>query len=1206
MLDRWMACAAPSVALLVALLAVLLAGCVPQQGGDDPDEPDSAIDGSFEPDILVLSAQCDDGVDNDDDGRTDLEDPGCADVSDDDESDDPPPPQCQNGEDDDGDGDIDLADRGCASPTDDDESDEPPLPQCQNGIDDDADGFTDFPADPGCGSEFDDDEVNETGPSLPQCSDGLDNDGDGRIDLADPGCSSVADPRETDPETPPACSNRQDDDGDGIVDFPLDPGCSAAGDEDEADRPTPPACANGLDDDGDGRVDFPDDPGCAGAGDGDEADPAVLPQCADGVDNDGDDDIDYPDDPGCEGAADGSERGSCGRGYEAIEVVPGRIIRGTTRGNPFAQEGSCGGRGAPEAVFLVRVDGPVDALRVSTAHPGTTLETALYVRRSCTDSGSELACAREELDDGVAANELVLERPTPGTYYIFLDGGMGRGGDFELTIELVPPAACRNGVDDDEDGRTDYPIDPGCVDRDDRDEADPAVPPQCADDADNDGDGLVDFPLDSGCRAAADDDEVDLCGQGVPVADYPVGQPFILDDTSVDGTRQFQGSCGGNTANEKVYVYANPFNARLVFSTDHEETAGPTLVYVRSACLSAASELGCSPANNQQGQLDRGVVTIDRAPPGDYFVFVDHPFGLGTPFKLSVEVERLPPGCQDEVDNDEDGFVDGDDPGCLDLDDEDERDPAEPAVCFNGIDDDGDGFVDYPDDPGCATKGQAFEDDPDEAPACFNGIDDDEDGVVDYPFDVGCSAAGDPDEEQPRRAPACNNRLDDDSDGVNDYPYDPGCAAPGDLSEQDDDPPPQCANGLDDDRDGLVDFPYEPGCSAAGDNDEAEPEVPAACSNGFDDDGDGVTDFPREPGCLFAGDDDEVDPNFPPQCANARDDDGNGRIDWPDDPGCRFAGDNVERSEGAPPPRCADGIDNDDDGLVDLVDIGCENSRDNDETDLEALPFCADGLDNDEDGVPDWPDDDGCAAAGDVCEQAGWGFCDGACVPLQDNPLHCGRCARSCSEGVECIDGRCGELREIVRSCGRSGRNLNEFIRGELVEAEVVLQALNCAPGDDVQAILVTRSGANEFVNQAAEMRAYVENGGVVLTEYNISHTIYNALMQANIGQGGRNGQCSDNVQPAVQFSPQDQFWQDNVFQPVAGNTGCGYDVSGFPGITPIGGWNQNAVSLAYIDIGAGRLWLVESDWQDTQNTFSDVSRDLMAYMIANGAVINR
>lgn len=1193
------------------LLALCLVGatwaCTPA-GDDGEGDAAAEFDGTLgDSGVIVVTPQCRNGVDDDGDGLVDGADPGCVDPDGDDESADPPRAQCRNGEDDDEDGLVDLADPGCASPRDDDESDDPPPPACSNGVDDDDDGLIDFPADPGCGSAGDDDEANDTGPALPQCGDGADNDGDGAVDLADPGCSSVADPREVDPEEVAACSNTVDDDGDGIVDFPLDPGCSAAGDEDELDPDTPPACGNGLDDDGDGVVDYPDDPGCAGVGDRDELDPEVTPACADGVDNDRDALIDFPDDPGCDAAADTSEGGSCGRTYQPVEVVGTRTIRGTTRGEPFEAEGSCGGRGAPEAVFLVRVDRPIEALRISTADIEGGLESAIYVRRGCTSAASEIACGREALNDGVAANELLVDEPPPGTYYVFVDGASGRGGDFEVTIEQVPLAACRNGADDDGDGRIDFPRDPGCAGREDRDEADPDVLPACADDLDNDGDGQVDYPLDIGCRAASDDGEVDLCGQGVAVFDYPVDEPFIIDDTSDGGTRVFGGSCGGNTATEKVFVYDNPFNARLEFSVDHEETLGDTLLYIRSQCTSAASEVACSPDARQGGNVGerKGTIVVERAAPGPLYVFVDHPLGLGHQFKLSVEVLRLPPGCSDEVDNDEDGFTDGDDVGCADPDDEDERDLGEVPVCFNGVDDDEDGFVDYPEDPGCAAKGAGDEADPAIAPACANGLDDDEDGEMDYPAEVGCSARGDDDEEGDRRSAQCSNSIDDDMDGLIDYPLDPGCAAPGDLSERNDERLPQCANRQDDDRDGLVDYPFDPGCVAAGDATEADPDPPAACSNDLDDDGDGVVDFPFEPGCVAAGDDDEADPGLDPQCANGRDDDGNGRIDWPDDPGCLFAGDSRELSEGAPPPRCADGLDNDLDGSIDLTDVGCENSADNDEEDPPVAPQCADGEDNDLDGIADWPDDEGCAAAGDVCEQGGYGLCDGVCTPLLDNPLHCGRCGRACSEGVECIDGRCGELRERVLVCGNSGRNPQEFIRGALAEADVVVVRNNCQPADDVQAILVPRGGNAQIVNQAAAIRDYLENGGVVITEYNISHTIYSALLQVNVQQGQRNGGCRDNIQPSVQFNPQDPFWQDLQFQAVAaGSTGCGYSINGFPGVTLLGGWDANNAAFGYIDVGAGRLWLVDIDWQDSDGGFTDQSRDIMAYMIANGTVL--
>ena len=96
--------------------------------------------------------------------------------------------------------------------------------------------------------------------------------------------------------------------------------------------------------------------------------------------------------------------------------------------------------------------------------------------------------------------------------------------------------------DDDEDGLTDYPNDPGCYRADDRDETDPDTPPGCSDGVDNDADGVVDYPLDFGCQSAADDDEVDVCGQGVRILNYPVGAPSVLVDTST-GQNNHDGTC---------------------------------------------------------------------------------------------------------------------------------------------------------------------------------------------------------------------------------------------------------------------------------------------------------------------------------------------------------------------------------------------------------------------------------------------------------------------------------------------------------------------------------------------------------------------------------------------------------------------------------------------------------------------------------------
>jgi hypothetical protein len=1107
--------------------------------------------------------------------------------------------QCANGRDDDGDGAIDLEDRGCARPDDDDESDEPPLAECANALDDDGDGFVDFPEDPGCGSVFDDDEGDET-PPLPQCLDGVDNDADGRVDLADPGCASGADPREQDPDVRPVCFNGLDDDEDGVVDFPLDRGCSAAGDETEEDLPELPACANGLDDDDDGQVDYPWDSGCAGRGDRDEGAPEVVPGCADGVDNDRDGLTDYPEDRGCESAADAFEGAACGRGYEATELLGPGTVRGSNRGASFAGEGTCGGRGSSEVVYLYRLERAVEGLRISTTGLGEQpLESTVYVRRGCVDAASEVACARGD----AAGTSLLLEAPAVGDYYVFVDGATGQSGDFELTIEEVPLAQCLNGLDDDEDGRVDFPNDPGCERWEDRDEVDPLQAPECANDLDDDGDGLTDFPLDPGCRSAADRDEADLCGAGLRFEEYPVDAPFVLGST-LGGTEQFQGSCGGRGI-ERIFAYENPFNASLVVSVNHPETLESTTLYVRSSCTGAGSELACN--TGERGGPTKGTVSLPRVAPGTVFFFVDQEFGQGGDFKLSVTVERLPPGCSDAEDNDGDGFIDLDDLGCETPDDEDERDPlmGEPLpVCFNGADDDGDGLMDYPYDPGCMGKGDADEADPAEAPQCANGLDDDENGLVDFPLDVGCFSAGDP-EEAPGGRPQCENRVDDDQDGLTDFPVDPGCAAPGDLSERDEATAPACADQMDNDRDGLVDYPFDAGCFAAGDRDESNPAMPVACSNDVDDDEDGRVDFPRDPGCSAAGDLDETDGAFPPECANGRDDDGNGRTDWPDDPGCAFAGDTDEDSAGAIAARCADGLDNDDDGVTDLADPGCLNARDNDEADPAEPAICDNGLDDDEDGVIDWPEDEGCAAQGDECEQAGWGLCGGVCLDVMTDAANCGRCGRACSDGVACEEGRCGELREVIMVCGRSSRDVNEFVVGELQAAELrVVNDVACIPDQDTQAVVVTRGGAALVAQNSAVIQAWVRNGGVLLTEYNVSDEVFNAMFPERVVAGARNGDCQDNVQPRVQYNPQDRFWTDNPFVAVAaGRTGCGHAINAYPGVTLLGGWDANNASIGYRELGAGRVWLVEADWQDSQRDFTEESVWLMAYMIANGPV---
>ncbi len=68
-----------------------------------------------------------------------------------------------------------------------------------------------------------------------------------------------------------------------------------------------------------------------------------------------------------------------------------------------------------------------------------------------------------------------------------------------------PSYACSNGVDDDGDGKIDYPADPGCTGVTDTNEYNaPPVSYACSNGVDDDGDGKTDYPADPGCTSATD------------------------------------------------------------------------------------------------------------------------------------------------------------------------------------------------------------------------------------------------------------------------------------------------------------------------------------------------------------------------------------------------------------------------------------------------------------------------------------------------------------------------------------------------------------------------------------------------------------------------------------------------------------------------------------------------------------------------------
>lgn len=226
-------------------------------------------------------------------------------------------------------------------------------------------------------------------------------------------------------------------------------------------------------------------------------------------------------------------------------------------------------------------------------------------------------------------------------------------------------AACSDGIDNDFDGLVDYPNDPGCF-----------APfytienPECSDGIDNNGDGNIDFPDDEGCFAAFDQGELPACSNGIDddgdgFMDYP-------DDPgceSVSGITEYpECNDGHDNDGDGMADFPNDTGCTSAYDISESNTIQP-------ACNDALD-------NDGDGLFD-------------------HP---EDPDCLGRNDNSEAPECNDGIDNDFDGQIDLADPDCISG-----TDPTEQSECVNGLDDDGDGLIDYPVDPKCEAATDPFE-----------------------------------------------------------------------------------------------------------------------------------------------------------------------------------------------------------------------------------------------------------------------------------------------------------------------------------------------------------------------------------------------------------------------------------------------------------------------------------------------------------------
>ena len=204
-----------------------------------------------------------------------------------------------------------------------------------------------------------------------------------------------------------------------------------------------------------------------------------------------------------------------GIGVNACNSSPARVPAALTisatdsndRKAAFANYGDCVDWFAPGVSILSAWSTSNTATNTisgtSMATPHTAGVVALYLQGQ---PGASPADTRAALF-AATTKSIVTSSNTVNNHLLFTDGG-GPGGP------PPPPApACSNGSDDDGDGKTDFPADPGCTGPTDTSEVDPPPPPPplpaCSNGLDDDGDGKTDFPADPGCTGPTDTSEVD-------------------------------------------------------------------------------------------------------------------------------------------------------------------------------------------------------------------------------------------------------------------------------------------------------------------------------------------------------------------------------------------------------------------------------------------------------------------------------------------------------------------------------------------------------------------------------------------------------------------------------------------------------------------------------------------------------------------------
>jgi len=170
--------------------------------------------------------------------------------------------------------------------------------------------------------------------------------------------------------------------------------------------------------------------------------------------------------------------------------------------------------------------------------------------------------------------------------------------------------ACSDGLDNDGDGQTDFPADPGCESPGDNTETDPAAA-QCSDGVDNNGSGGTDWPNDPSCNDPNDTTEngSPSCSDGLDNdGDGRTDYPADPDCTSAtDGSEVFFRACQDGLDNDGDGVRDFPADPGCHSLFDDDEfDAGSSPLETRPRLLLAVDSSGSMNMNTCADEFTGG------------------------------------------------------------------------------------------------------------------------------------------------------------------------------------------------------------------------------------------------------------------------------------------------------------------------------------------------------------------------------------------------------------------------------------------------------------------------------------------------------------------------------------------------------------------------------------------------------------------------